>query len=149
MPVSKKIDMTQWQTNYVAGTGRSAQKMVTKFASRSGMVDAATSQAAIALMTAKVTSPLAIAKRNYKLKRQGDAGLIAGMQKTGAQNYTTNTQARAGKAATGFAPFAPIIDGIVSTLPARTGDAATNVTNRVIPIAVGLQNASKSVYGSS
>jgi hypothetical protein len=149
MAVAKKIDMTQWQANYVAGTQRSGQKLVTKFSSRTGMVAAATSPQAIQLMTTNVTSPLAIAKRTYKLNKQGDAGLIAGMQKTGATNYVNNTGARAPKAAAGFAPFAPILENITNTLPARTSDPASNVSNRVTPIAVGLNAAAKQIYGSS
>ena len=149
MAVTKKIDMTMWLANYKQGTSTAGSKLVNKFSSRSGMVDAATSDAAVALMKANVTSDLAVKKRNYKLKRAGDAGLIAGMKATGAQAYTTKTAASAQKAANGFAPFAPILDGIVSALPARSSDPAANVTNRVLPIAVGLNTAAKQVYGSS
>lgn len=140
--------MAAWQANYTEGTSRAGTKLVQKFTSRSGIVDAALTPEAVALFQAKVASPEALAKRAYKLRKQGDAGLKAGMQATGAANYQSNTRAKAGKAAAGFAPFAPILEGLTSGLPARSQDPATNVTNRVIPIAVGMANAKKQIYGS-
>ncbi len=148
MPVTKRIDMTAWQNNYIAGTSRSGQKLVDKFSSRSGIVDAATSPEAIQLMKTRVVSDLAVAKRSFKLKKQGDAGLIAAMKKTGAANYTSNTAARSSKAAAGFAPFAPVLEQITNSLPARVDDPASNVLNRVTPIAVGLKAAARSIYGA-
>jgi hypothetical protein len=148
MPVTKKVDMTMWLANYRQGTSTAGAKLVAKFSSRQGIVAAATSDAAVALMKAKVVSDLAIKKRAFKLNRQGDAGLIAAMQKSGATNYQTRTAQAAQKAATGFTPFAPIMDSIVAGLPARTSDPAQNVQNRVTPIAVGMQNAAKALYGA-
>lgn len=139
--------MASWQKNYVDGTSRAGTKLVDKFNSRTGIVDAALDPAAVALFTAKVSSPSALAKRAYKLRKQGDAGLHAAMTATGSANYTANTRAKAAKAASGFQPFAPILEGIVSALPARTQDPAQNVSNRVTPIATGLANAKKQVYG--
>jgi len=149
MPVTKKIDMAAWQKNYTDGTNRSADKLVSKFNSRTGIVDAATSDAAVALMKAKVVSDLAIKKRAFKLKRQGDDGLHRAMSATGASSYRTKTAASAQKAATGFQPFASALEGIVNTLPARVDDPAANVTARVTPIAVGMRATAKSLYGAT
>lgn len=148
MAVAKRIDMAAWQSNYVAGTSRAGAKLVEKFNSRTGIVDAALDPAAVALFVAKVASPEALAKRAFKLRKQGDAGLHAAMSATGSAAYTAATRAKASKAASGFQPFAPILEGLTAGLPARTQDPATNVANRVTPIAVGLANAKKQIYGS-
>lgn len=149
MPVTKKIDMAAWQTNYKDGTSRAGSKLVTKFNSRTGIVDAATSAAAVELMKTRVVSDLAIAKRNFKLRRQGDQGLHDAMTRTGSSAYVSQTAAKAAKAAAGFAPFAPVLESLTNALPARVDDPAANVTNRVTPIAVGLRNAAKSIYGTA
>ncbi len=149
MAVTKKIDMSMWRKNYASGTSQAGQKLVDKFSSRSGIVAAATSDSAVNLMKMKVVSDLAIKKRAFKLNRQGDAGLIAAMKKSGASNYTTRTAQSADKAAAGFTPFAPVLDTIVAGLAPRTDDPATNVTNRVTPIAVGMKAAAKTLYGAT
>ena len=148
MAVAKRIDMAAWLANYKKGTAQSGQKLVDKFNSRTGIVDAAISDAAVANFRANVVSDQAIAKRKFKLQKQGDTGLHAAMTKSGASAYTQQTANKADKAASGFAPFAPILEQITNSLPPRTSDPATNVTNRVTPIAVGLSAAKRTVYGA-
>ena len=56
--------------------------------------------------------------------------------------YQQKTAANVNKWAQRFSPYADVINSIVPSLPAKVpGDAATNVANRVTPIAVGLQQA--------
>ena len=65
----------------------------------------------------------------------------------GAQRIGPGMSAAVEKQATGFAPFASEIDATVNALPARTADPATNVTNRVIPIAVNLARKKRELLG--
>ncbi len=147
MPVQKKIDLSTWQQSYTEGTGRAGDKLVRKFDSRTGIVDALTTPAAISNFTTNVTSPLAVAVRTAKLKAQGDAGLHAGMDKKGKANYTKATADNAAKALKNFTPYAPVLEGAVNALVARTMDSDTNIDNRVKPIGRALQKAKKALYG--
>ena len=58
-----------------------------------------------------------------------------------AQIFSQKTAAASGKWQNKFAPYAQIINTIVPSLPAKTTDVATNVQNRVVPIAVALRQA--------
>ncbi len=149
MAIARTIDVAQGTTAYTEGTGRAGAKLVRKFNAVSGIVAAATSDAAITLFKTKVTSDLAIKKRTFKLNKVGDAGLHAAMTARGGSNYTTKTAQVATKWAAGFAPFAQPLQTIVQGLAPRTDDPATNVTNRVLPIAVGMKAAAKALYGAA
>ena len=50
------------------------------------------------------------------------------------------------KQAANWAPFRSVIEG--TTLPERTRDAAANVQNRVLPLAVALQEAKRRSKGA-
>jgi len=147
LPVTRTIDVAQGTTAYKEGTSRAGAKLVRKFNAVTGIVDAATSATAIANFKANVTSDLAIAVRTAKLKAAGDAGLHKGMTDHGSTNYTTRTGQVADKWATNFGKYATPLQSIVSALPARTSDPASNVSNRVTPIATGLRAAKKALYG--
>lgn len=65
---------------------------------------------------------------------------------TGAKRIAQGMRNAAPKQAANWAPYRGVLEGI--TLPERTRDAATNVQNRVMPIAVGLQDAKKQQQGA-
>ena len=65
------------------------------------------------------------------------AGIQAGVQAYQNKVSTIAPQKWMNK----FAPYAQIIDQVVATLPPKTTDVATNVMNRVVPIATALRQA--------
>ncbi len=148
MAVQKTIDLAAAAASYRANTATAGAKLVAKFNSRSGIVDAATTDSAIALMKANVVSSLAVNARTAKLKKLGDAGLKARMLAVGATNYATKTSQSVQKWQDGTTPYVQPLQTIVNGLAVRTSDPATNVLNRVTPIAVGLHAAKVALYGA-
>ena len=70
------------------------------------------------------------------------------IQGKGIQNRAAGIQAAGANGwATGFAPYAPIIDQVVAGLPARTPDGVQNVMNRTVPLVQALQNAKRGGAG--
>jgi hypothetical protein len=149
MAVQKTIDMTAWLAQYKKNTATAGDKLVSKYNSRSGIVDALTSDAAVQNFKTNVVSDLAVKTRTAKLKAVGDAGLHAGMTAHGATNYQTRTSQSAAKAAANVTPYMAVLQDATNKLPARTSDPAANVANRVTPIAVALRNAKKALYGAT
>jgi len=81
-----------------------------------------------------------------QLRAKGLQNVTAQDYAAGVQNavnvYQQKTSVASGKWQQRFAPYADVIDRVVSTLPARQpGNAAANVMNRVAPIAQALQQA--------
>lgn len=74
------------------------------------------------------------------LQNVSAADFSAGIQ-MGVQNFQAKTAQASGKWQQRFAPYANVINSVVGSLPAKTTDVATNVANRVTPIAVALRQA--------
>jgi hypothetical protein len=99
----------------------------------------ASSDTAQKAYVAKMTNPSVLAVRQKKLKALSDQDFFSPVQAGGSALYTAGVNAKADKAAKGMAPILTLIETILPTLPAKTDDPATNVANRVTPIAVALR----------
>lgn len=64
----------------------------------------------------------------------------------GATRIADGMRRAANKQAQNWAPYRQVIEG--TDLPARTRDAATNVQNRVLPLATALQDAKRRQQGA-
>lgn len=142
------IDVTAAADDYVKGARANLDKLVRKYKARTDKIAKATSDAAQAAYVAGVTDPVSQKLRLVKLKKLSDADLDRAMDSKGRVAYPAGIEAGKPKWSTEFTPYASEIDRLVPALPPRTRDAASNVTARVTPIAVGLQNKKKSLIGA-
>jgi hypothetical protein len=140
------IDVTSAKEDYVAGAKAKVDKLIREYTKRTDKIARATSPEAQKAWVDGVTDPVSQKKRLIKLSKRTDADLNAAMETKGRTAYPMGVEAAKDKWASEFDPFAKEIDSIVTKLKPRTRDAATNVANRVTPIAVGLQNKKKALY---
>ena len=141
------IDVSKSADYYVSGAKAKVDKLIDKYTTRTDILDLAITKEAEDLFKAKVVSPLAIAKRRAHLKDITISDLHTAMRANAPTTYPMGVEGAKGRWAKRFDPFAKELDAIVPKLKAKTPDAATNVANRVTPIAVGLQNRAKRLYG--
>jgi len=140
------IDVTAAKEDYVAGAKAKVDKLIREYTKRTDKIALATSDAAQKAYVEGVTDPVSQKKRLIKLKKLSDADLNKAMEDKGRTAYPTGVETAKDKWATEFDPFAKEIDSIVTKLKPPTRDAATNVANRVTPLAVWLQNKKKAMY---
>jgi len=126
--------------DYGAGVAAKAQKWLRRTMAATGVADAAKSEAAESSYQAAMNVVLANRQRQKGLAGISDSDIKAGVQAVGASGYSQGATAKAAKMAKKAKPFVDEAVRIANALPPRTADAASNVTARVIPIAVGLQN---------
>jgi len=141
------IDIRAWKEDYKKGCAANADKLVREFKKATGIMDKATTDEAIKAFIERVVSDLAVKKRTRKMREITDRELHDAMEKVGRTAYTSETARKAEDAGNAFEPYAREIERILPTLAAREIDARTNVLNRVIPLAVGLQEKKKEVEG--
>jgi hypothetical protein len=141
------IDVAQAAKDYVEGAKAKVEKLIRKYTARTDILDRAVSPDAEKAFKERVVSDLAIAKRRAHLKDLTIADLHEAMKKKAPVTYPAGVEAAQARYQKRVEPFLKELDLIVPKLPAKTADARTNVLNRVVPIAVGLQNKAKSVYG--
>jgi len=141
MPIDKTAAKEDWQS----GAKAKVDKLVRKYTARTDKIAKATSDAAQKAYVEGVTDPVSQKLRLIRLKELSDADLNAAMEAKGRTAYGAGVDASVDKYARRVDPYLSEIDAIVPKLKPRTRDAATNVTNRVAPIAVGLQNKKKAL----
>jgi len=141
MPIDKTAAKEDWQS----GAKAKVDKLVRKYTARTDKIAKATSDAAQKAYIDGVTDPLSQKLRLIRLKELSDADLNAAMEAKGRTAYGPGVDAAVEKYARRVDPYLSEIDAIVPKLKPKTRDAATNVTNRVSPIAVGLQNKKKAL----
>lgn len=134
------INIQEWQDEYQKGVANKAEKWRRRFLATSGIAEKAKSDAAETAYAAGVQSAVSNKTRQKKLANVTDADIKGPVERGGSGLYSAPAQAKAPKAARGFAPYAPTIDSVTAGLPPRTADAAANVAARVTPLAVALQN---------
>jgi len=143
------IDLAEWESEYRAGTKAKADKLVRKYERATGIMAAATTDEALRRWAEHVVSDIAQAVRKAKMAAITDAELHRLMREVGKTAYIAKTAAKAAAARAAFADYAREIETILPTLPPREIDAETNVINRVVPLAKGLQDAKRRKYGLS
>ena len=139
----KKIDMSKWETKYKKNAGASGDEWLAEFLATTGIAAAASSAEAQKLYADKMADASIIAKRQRKLAKLSDEDFKAPARLVGAAGYKKGVDAKGGKAAKGFAPFAAVIDSVVAALPPKGVDPESNVLNRVIPLVKALAAKAK------
>jgi len=142
------IDVTAAAEDYVAGAKAKVDKLIRKYTARTDILDRAVSPEAERAFKERVVSDLALAKRRAHLKDLTVAELHEAMRKAAPVTYPAGVEGAKERYRRRVEPFMKELDAIVPKLPPKTADARTNVLNRVVPIAVGLQNKAKAVYGT-
>lgn len=97
------------------------------------------------LYEAKMTDPTILARRKAKLEKISDADWKTPALKKGSVRIGPGMVAAVKKQSDGFEPYRSELEGI--TLPEKTTDPLTNVTNRVGAIAVALAERKKRELG--
>jgi hypothetical protein len=137
--VKKMPTQDQWEAAYKDGATRAASKWQTNFLATTGIATAAASDAAQKAYVTKMQDPKVLAVRQKKLKALSDTDFHNPVTIGGPSLYSTGINAKADKAAKGVAPVLATIAAVLPTLPAKVDDVATNINNRVTPIAVALR----------
>lgn len=141
------IDIAAAKEDYVKMAKLNLDKLVRKYTARTDKIAKATSDDAQRAYVDGVTDPVSQKMRLVNLRKLTDSDLNTKMEKKGRAAYPAGVDAGKEDWGREFTPYAGEIDRMVPALPARTRDAATNVTNRVTPIAVGLQNKKRALAG--
>jgi len=139
------IDTSRAKEDWQSGSKAKTDKMVRNYTARTGKVAAATSDAAQKSYVEGVTDPTSQKLRLQRLKELSDADLNKAMEDKGRAAHPAGVDAATDKYVRHVDPYFKEIDVILPKLKVRTRDARTNVTERVIPIAVGLQNKKKAL----
>ena len=88
----------------------------------------------------RMTDPSVLARRRNALAKTNEQDWKSAASQVGSQRIASGMQAGAQKQADNYEPIAEAIRGV--NLPARTGDAMSNIDNRVKPIVQAAINAS-------
>jgi major membrane immunogen (membrane-anchored lipoprotein) len=135
----RTIKLAELADNYRKGVAAKSDKWYNHASTASGVIAAGSSDAAEKNYNDHMTIALSNKLRQKGLQKVTDADYQAGVRAAGASGYSQGAQKKADKLVKKFTPYAATIDSTVAGLAARTADAATNVLNRVSPIAVALQ----------
>ena len=139
------IDSTAARDDWQSGSKAKTRKMIDKYKAKTGKVAAATTKEAQDNYVAGVTDPVSQKLRLVRLKELTDSDLNAAMEKKAPTSHPAGVDAAVDKYLRRVDPFFKEIDAIVPKLKKRTRDARVNVMERVIPLAVGLQNKKKAL----
>ncbi len=90
-----------------------------------------------ALYTEMMSNPAVLARREKGINKVSNEEWKSNATTKGAPIIAARMKLASGKQASNFEPYRSLLEGI--TLPAKTSDPATNVTNRVTPIAVAFR----------
>lgn len=140
----KRIDMTKWQAKYLKNAKAAGKEWHDNFLATTGIAAAAASDEAQDLYETMMRDDDVLARRQRELAKLSDEDFKRPVRTGGSSLYTRGIEAKADKAAKGFAPYAEVINTTVAALPARTADPETNVTNRVLPIVLALAEKKRS-----
>jgi hypothetical protein len=122
------------KANYTSGATVAPQRYAARVATTTGVIAAGV--AAEALWASQMQAAITAKSRANALSKVTDAQWQEAAKTKGAARIGPGMQAAVDKQATKFTPYQAVLAGL--TLSARTADPATNVTNRVIPIATAL-----------
>ena len=88
----------------------------------------------------RMTDPQVLARRRNALAKTNEQDWKSAASQVGSQRIASGMQAGAQKQADNYEPIAEALRSV--NLPARTGDAMSNIDNRVKPIVQAAMNAS-------
>jgi len=141
MPIDTSAVKGDWQS----GAKAKVDKLIRKYKARTDKIAKATSDEAQKAYVAGVTDPASQKLRLKHLRELSDADLNDAMDAKAPAAFPAGVDAAVEKYARHVDPYFKEIDSIVTKLKAPTRDARTNVMERVIPLAVGLQNKKKAL----
>ena len=141
------IDATAAREDWQSGAKAKVDKLIKKYVARTDKIARATSDEAQKAYVAGVTDPANQRLRLIRLKELTDGDLNAAMEAKGRVAYPSGVDAGVSKYSRHVDPYFKEIDIIVPKLKARVIDARTNVMERVLPLAVGLQNKKRAIIG--
>ena len=139
------INLEQAKKRYKAGAASAGANYADGVRNTTGVI--AKAIAAEELYAARMQESIANRSRAKGLAKVSDADWQRQSSGPGAQRIGQGMIAAADKQSSNYAPYAAETDSIVGSMPARTSDPATNVSNRVTPLAVGLRAKKKQLMG--
>ena len=139
----KRIDVQKSSNNFEKGAQAAGSKWLEGFLATTGMADAAKSEKAQQAYVAKMSSPDTLAKRQRRLSNLGDEDFKRKARVGGASLYSQGVMGTKEKWAKNFSPIADAINGVLDSLPAKTSDPMTNLTQRAGPVIMAASEAAK------
>ncbi len=137
------IDKEAWKRKYTERTAVATGDLVDGYTRRTDKVAKMSSDAAQKNFEDAMRDPAVLKLRQSKLKKLSESELNEAMRTKGAARYAEGTAASADKALANVTPYLDEIDKIVPGMKARGRDPRANVMERVVPIAVGLNDLKK------
>jgi len=141
------INVDEASKDWQSGAKLKVDKLVRKYEANTTKLAAATSDAAQKAYVAGVTDPVSQKLRLLRLKELTEADLNTAMRSAAPTTYPAGIDKSVTKYTRRVTPFMAEIDRIKPALKPATRDARTNVMERVVPLAVGLQNKKKALVG--
>ena len=133
------------QTDYAASGGRASQKYSKRIATVSNWQANATSAEAEALYAAKVNEAAASGRRAKALASVSNSEWQTRSATKGAGSLATGIATSGAKWAKGAAPYLSTLASL--SLPAKTADGLTNLTQRAGAVVAALQAQKKAIKG--
>jgi len=124
------VDIEEIKKEYANRASQSGDKLVRRYVAVTNKLERAASAEAQKNYVAAVTDPAVQARRVQNLKKLSESDLNAAMQATGASAYQNAVSAKADIWANRTQPYLTEFEKVKSTLPSRTRDAMTNLTQR-------------------
>jgi len=137
------IDKSKWKDKYTRNTAAATDDLVDGYTARTDKVARMASDDAQANFEAAMRDKAVLERRQKRLKGLSESDLNEAMRTKGAARYAEGTAASADKALERVGPYLDEIDKIVPRMKPRTRDPRTNVMERVVPLAVGLNDLKK------
>ncbi len=134
----KQIRLTELQDSYKVGVQAKSDKWFKHTSTATGVIAAGQSDAAETHYNAAMTAVLSNKLRQKGLAGVTDADFQAGVVAVGASGYSSRAQAKSGKFAKKFGPYASTINAVLPQLAPKGTDPNANIDNRVKPIANAL-----------
>jgi len=141
------IDLEAAKADWASGAKAKVDKLIRKYTARTDKIARATSDEAQKAYVEGVTDPIAQKLRLVRLKELTDADLNAAMEAKARTTYPLGIDGAVDKYGRHVEPYFREIEAILPKLKPKVRDARTNVLERVIPLAVGLQNKKKALLG--
>ena len=129
--------LEQIKANYTSGASVAPARYKTSVKT-ANWHDPAASDESQALYVAQITDPVNQARRQRKIAAVPNSVWQTQADVIGGARIGPGMTGAVDKQASGFSPYRAVIESV--TLLPKTTDPATNVTNRVTPIAVALFN---------
>ena len=137
------IDKTAWLEDYKSGARLRSDKWLNNYKATPDKLAKAASDDAQKLYEDQMKDPKVLKRRQSKLKKLSESDLNAAADAAGSTAYATGVEAKAGKALKNVSIYLDEIDRLKPTMPKRTTDPMSNLTNRAGHFVKGLSELKK------